>query len=139
VRSQLFHLNGAIARDAVITYAKVKDRDAYAIQSISERIYDESVDGLSTPEQWKQQLVTAVTCNVLTRDAAEQLLQPVIPAGYQVFDYTDVSTMQRKSSPPVALQTAAEFPLKWFILAHVIAIAAAAAVIFWRRRHASPV
>ena len=112
-------------------------RSAWAVEGVVERVYDEAVDGLKTPESWKQQMITMATCTLLERDAAEQLLAPVTPAGYEVVDYTDPATMQRKRPDRPAVATA-ESPLKWFIIAHVI-VAAIAAVYFWRRRVTSTV
>jgi hypothetical protein len=138
-RSRLFHLNGALAREAVISYVRIPGRDAFAIQGITERVYDESVDGIATPEKWKQQLVTSVTCEVLDREAADALLKPEVPAGYRVIDYTDESTMQRKAPTPGPRVTNSDFPLKWFLLAHILMFAVVAAVFFWRRHRTSPV
>jgi hypothetical protein len=135
-RSQLFHLNGSIARDVAITYAWMEPRSAWAIEGIIERIYDESVDGLATPEKWKQQLITMATCTLLEREAAEKLLAPVTPAGYRVVDYTDPATLQRKAPRRSVALATAESPLKWFIVAHVV-LAALAAGYYWRRRSAS--
>jgi len=138
-RSQLFHPNGALVRDLRMTYSRIAERDAWAIQSITERIYDENVDGYATPEKWKQQLVTTAVCTVLDRDAADKLLSPTVPEGYRVIDYTDEATMRRKS-PPVTMSVAStESPWKWFIAGHVVVIAAAAAIYYLRRRRTSPV
>ena len=138
-RSRLFHLNGALAREAVMTYSKIVDRDAWALQGITEKVYDESVDGLEKPEQWKQQLITSVTCNVLSRETAEALLSPQVPEGFREIDYTDESTMRRKAPAPATRVVHADFSLKWFILAHVFVFAAVAAMYVWRRRRTSPV
>jgi hypothetical protein len=137
-RSQLFHLNGKLARDVAITYAWMEPRSAWALATIKELVYDESVDGLSTPEKWKQQLITMATCTLLDRQAAEKLLTPVQPAGYEVVDYTDPATLQQRRQRPAVSVVKAESPLKWFIVAHVV-LAAVAAVYFWRRRFASAV
>ncbi|WP_145034367.1 hypothetical protein [Caulifigura coniformis] len=138
-RSQLFHLNGALVRDLRMTYSRIAERDAWAIQSITERIYDENVDGLATPDKWKQQLVTTAVCTVLDRDAADKLLSPTVPEGYRVIDYTDEATMRRKSPPMSMVAATTGSPWKWFLAAHVVVIAAAVAIYYLRRRRTSPV
>ena len=137
--SQLFHPNGTIARDAAITYAWMEPRSAWAIKAITERIYEDTVDGLATPDRWKQQLITMATCTLLDPATTEKLLAPVVTEGYQVIDYTDPATLEQRLPPrkPTLLATA-ESPLKWLILAHVV-FAAGAAVYVWRRRSASAV
>jgi hypothetical protein len=138
-RSQLFHPNGALARSVAITYAWIESRSAWALESITERIYEENVDGLATPDQWKQQMITLATCTLLDRDATEKLLAPVAPDGFQVVDYTDPATLQQRRPPrKPAVMATAESPLKWFIVAHLV-VAAVAAVLYWRRRLASAV
>jgi hypothetical protein len=137
-RSQLFHENGALARDVEIKYAWMEPRTAWALEGVTERIYEEQANGVENPGSWKQQLITAATCTLLDQASAEKLLAPIEPAGYQVVDYTDPSTLQRKVSRKPVPVVNAESPLKWFIVAHVV-LAALAAAYFWRRRFASTV
>jgi len=137
-RSQLFHENGAVARDVRIDYAWIADRKAWALAAIVDLVFAENVDGLATPDQWMQRITTSVTCNLLEPEAAQKLLSPVIPAGYQVIDFTDAASRPRKA-PQLAAAAEAGFPVKWFVLAHVVLFAIVAAVIVWRRRRTSPV
>jgi len=137
-RSQLFHLNGALARSVTIAYTWIADRNAWALASIADRVYDEGADGLAEPSNWKQQVTTAVTCTLLDRETAQSLLQPTVPEGFRVVDFTDPA-FRARNAPQLTPPAAAGLSLRTFLLAHVALFAVLAAVIVWRRRRTSPV
>ena len=137
-RSQLFHQNGAVARDVRIDYAWIETRKAWALATITDLVFDETVDALATPDKWIQRITSSVTCQLLEPEAAQRLLSPVVPDDYQLIDFTNAALRPSKA-PKLAPAPEAGFPIKWFFLAHVFLFSIVAAVIVWRRRRTSPV